>query len=53
VENIHHMGGTFLASSRGGFDLEKIISFIEEKDIKQVRSLIKSVQVVYVAYVYL
>jgi len=37
VEDIHHRGGTFLASSRGGFDLEKIITFLEEKDIKQVR----------------
>ena len=35
VENIHHEGGTVLGSSRGGFDLEKIIKFIKEKNIKQ------------------
>lgn len=35
VENIHHKGGTVLSSSRGGFDLEKILSFIEKKSIKQ------------------
>lgn len=35
VENIHHEGGTVLASSRGGFDLEKIIDFIKKKNIKQ------------------
>jgi len=35
VENIHHQGGTILSSSRGGFDLEKIIAFIEKKNIKQ------------------
>ncbi len=35
VENIHHEGGTVLGSSRGGFDLEKIIDFIEKKNIKQ------------------
>jgi 6-phosphofructokinase 1 len=35
VEDIHHLGGTFLGSSRGGFDLEKIIEFIRSKKIKQ------------------
>lgn len=35
VENIHHEGGTVLGSSRGGFDLEKIVDFITKKNIKQ------------------
>ena len=35
VENIHHEGGTMLGSSRGGFDLEKIVDFIVKKKIKQ------------------
>lgn len=35
VENIHHKGGTVLSSSRGGFDLDKILSFIQKKNIKQ------------------
>jgi 6-phosphofructokinase 1 len=35
VENIHHEGGTILGSSRGGFDLDKIIAFIQMKNIKQ------------------
>jgi 6-phosphofructokinase 1 len=35
VENIHHQGGTILGSSRGGFDLEKILDFIHARDIKQ------------------
>lgn len=35
VEDIHHQGGTVLGSSRGGFDFEKILKFIKEKDIKQ------------------
>lgn len=34
VEDIHHDGGTFLGSSRGGFDLEKITKFISDKKIK-------------------
>uniref|UniRef100_A0A6T7J7N3 Phosphofructokinase domain-containing protein n=1 Tax=Attheya septentrionalis TaxID=420275 RepID=A0A6T7J7N3_9STRA len=34
VEDIHHDGGTVLSSSRGGFDLEKIIGFIKEKKIQ-------------------
>ena len=35
VENIHHEGGTVLGSSRGGFDLHKIIDFLEAKKISQ------------------
>lgn len=35
VENIHHTGGTILSSSRGGFDLDKIITFIQKMNIKQ------------------
>lgn len=35
VENIHHKGGTMLSSSRGGFDLEKILAFIAKMKIKQ------------------
>ena len=35
VENIHHEGGTILRSSRGGFDMEKILDFLREKDIQQ------------------
>jgi 6-phosphofructokinase 1 len=35
VENIHHEGGTVLRSSRGGFDIDKILEFIKEKDIQQ------------------
>lgn len=35
VENIHHAGGTVLASSRGGFDLDKIIAFIKKYKISQ------------------
>lgn len=35
VENIHHEGGTVLGSSRGGFDLDEIISFLEKKKISQ------------------
>jgi len=35
VENIHHGGGTVLSSSRGGFDLDKIVAFIEKMRIKQ------------------
>lgn len=36
VDQIHHEGGTILGSSRGGFDLDKIIDFLHEKDICQV-----------------
>jgi len=35
VENIHHEGGTILRSGRGGFDINKILEFIKEKDIQQ------------------
>lgn len=35
VENIHHDGGTVLRSSRGGFDIDKILDFLQEKDISQ------------------
>lgn len=35
VENIHHEGGTILASSRGGFDIDKICEFIQSKNIRQ------------------
>ena len=35
VENIHHEGGTFLGSSRGGFEMDKILAFIKAKNISQ------------------
>ena len=35
VQNIHHEGGTVLGSSRGGFDLEKTLDFLKEKNISQ------------------
>ncbi len=35
VEDIHHEGGTVLRSGRGGFDIEKIVCFLQEKDISQ------------------
>ena len=35
VENIHHDGGTILRSSRGGFDIDKIMQFLQENDISQ------------------
>jgi 6-phosphofructokinase 1 len=35
VADCHHAGGTMLASSRGGFDLEKIIGFLLEYQIDQ------------------
>lgn len=35
VENIHHQGGTVLGSSRGGFDLDKILDFINNRKISQ------------------
>ena len=34
-DQIHHEGGTILGSSRGGFDIDKIIGFLEEKRICQ------------------
>mmetsp|Transcript_19146 Transcript_19146/g.18489 ORF Transcript_19146/g.18489 Transcript_19146/m.18489 type:complete len:535 (-) Transcript_19146:142-1746(-) len=33
VTDIHHQGGTILASSRGGFDLNVIITFLEKHKI--------------------
>lgn len=35
VENIHHGGGTVLGSSRGGFDLDKILDFLRDRKISQ------------------
>ena len=35
VESCHHQGGSILASSRGGFDLEVIVSFLLDNDIDQ------------------
>ncbi|KAL7428475.1 hypothetical protein ACHAXH_001374 [Discostella pseudostelligera] len=35
VENIHHEGGTILSSSRGGFDIDKILNFLKSKKIRQ------------------
>lgn len=35
VQDIHRQGGTFLGSSRGGFDIDKIMAFIEDKKINQ------------------
>lgn len=39
VRLIHHQGGTFLGSSRGGFDLEKILEAVNTHKINQVREL--------------
>jgi hypothetical protein len=35
VADIHHQGGTLLASSRGGFDIEAIIAFLKRERISQ------------------
>ena len=35
VRNIHHQGGTVLGSSRGGFDIDKIVKFLEDYKISQ------------------
>ena len=35
VEDIHHEGGTVLRSSRGGFDIDKILNFLSKKNIQQ------------------
>jgi 6-phosphofructokinase 1 len=35
LSNIHHEGGTVLGSSRGGFDLEKTIDFLETRKVSQ------------------
>jgi len=36
VKNIHNLGGTVLGSSRGGFDIDKIMNQILEKGINQI-----------------
>lgn len=33
VDNCNHIGGSILGSARGGFDIDKIISFLEEKNV--------------------
>ena len=35
VDDIHHEGGTILASSRGGFDIEVIMNFLTENKVDQ------------------
>lgn len=35
VADCHHQGGTILASSRGGFDIDKIIAFLVKHGINQ------------------
>ena len=35
VQDIHHEGGTILKSSRGGFDMDKILAFLKQHDIQQ------------------
>ena len=35
VRHIHTKGGTILGSSRGGFDIDKIVAFIKKKNIRQ------------------
>jgi 6-phosphofructokinase 1 len=35
VENIHHSGGTILGANRGGFDLDKILTFLTDRNISQ------------------
>uniref|UniRef100_A0A7S3XU18 Rhodanese domain-containing protein n=1 Tax=Heterosigma akashiwo TaxID=2829 RepID=A0A7S3XU18_HETAK len=35
VDNIHLKGGTILGSARGGFDLEKILQFLEQTGVNQ------------------
>jgi 6-phosphofructokinase 1 len=35
VQHIHNQGGTMLGSSRGGFDIDKIVDFIKKKNIRQ------------------
>jgi len=41
VESIHHSGGMFLGTSRGGFDLEQILDSLVYKHINQVRNFRK------------
>lgn len=38
VKSIHKLGGTILGSSRGGFDLHKIIDALKEKGINHVKT---------------
>jgi len=35
VQNIHHEGGTVLGSSRGGFDIDKIVDFLKTRKVNQ------------------
>lgn len=35
VEDIHHVGGTCLGSSRGGFDIDTILGFLKTHKIQQ------------------
>lgn len=35
VRHIHHNGGSFLRTSRGGFDVDKTIQFLQERQINQ------------------
>ena len=35
MANIHHEGGTFLGSSRGGFDLDSTIAWIRRHSVDQ------------------
>jgi 6-phosphofructokinase 1 len=35
VDNCHHLGGSILGSARGGFDIDKIIGFLEKNKINQ------------------
>jgi 6-phosphofructokinase 1 len=35
VDDVHHEGGTILASSRGGFDIDTIIDFLKRNSIDQ------------------
>ena len=35
VKTIHHHGGTMLGSSRGGFEMERIIEFLRKSGVNQ------------------
>lgn len=35
VDNCHHLGGSILGSARGGFDIDKIIDYLEKNKINQ------------------
>lgn len=37
IKTLHHFGGTFLGTSRGGFNLEKILEALLKKGINQVK----------------